>query len=137
MMNKPVTYAKWLALSLLLPAFFSVSGQGQLHINTRHLTVEDGLVGRRVNTMIQDNRGFIWLGTNEGLNRFDGHRFQFFSQEEFNFSGYGIRNLVLGPQGMIWIYYNNYNNCYNNYCNNCCNDMLDVSSSSSPPPCCS
>ncbi len=41
--------------------------------NARH-----GLSNSHVNTIGQDNKGFIWVGTNDGLNRFDGLRFQTF-----------------------------------------------------------
>ena len=44
---------------------FSINSFGQNNIfNTRHLSVEDGLLGRRVNDIVQDNNGFIWIATN-------------------------------------------------------------------------
>lgn len=44
-------------------------------IRFNHLTTNDGLSQNSVRAIIQDRRGFIWLGTWEGLNRFDGSEF--------------------------------------------------------------
>jgi signal transduction histidine kinase/ligand-binding sensor domain-containing protein len=41
----------------------------------RIYTVDDGLAGNQVNAMLQDSRGFLWIGTDSGLSRFDGARF--------------------------------------------------------------
>ena len=50
--------------------------------NFRHLTVDDGLQGRRVNSIVEDKEGFIWIATNEGLSRFDGYEFKHFTKEK-------------------------------------------------------
>jgi len=44
----------------------------------KHLTVKEGLSNNKVNTLIQDKNGFIWLGTEDGLNRYDGYSFKVF-----------------------------------------------------------
>src|SRR5690349_3330771 len=41
----------------------------------RVYTVDDGLAGDEINTILQDSRGFLWIGTDTGLSRFDGSRF--------------------------------------------------------------
>lgn len=41
----------------------------------RVYTVDDGLAGDEINTILQDSRGFLWIGTDSGLSRFDGTRF--------------------------------------------------------------
>jgi ligand-binding sensor domain-containing protein len=38
-----------------------------------HITIEQGLSDQRVQTIVQDRAGFMWFGTNNGLNRFDGY----------------------------------------------------------------
>ncbi len=41
----------------------------------RVYTVDDGLAGDEINTILQDSRGFLWIATESGLSRFDGTRF--------------------------------------------------------------
>jgi len=41
----------------------------------KNFTVEDGLLSNRVNAMVQTRDGFLWVGTEEGLLRFDGRHF--------------------------------------------------------------
>jgi ligand-binding sensor domain-containing protein/signal transduction histidine kinase len=41
----------------------------------RVYTVDDGLAGDEINTILQDSRGYLWIGTDAGLSRFDGSRF--------------------------------------------------------------
>src|SRR5262245_25039731 len=38
-----------------------------------HITIEQGLSDQRVQAIVQDRTGFMWFGTNNGLNRFDGY----------------------------------------------------------------
>ncbi|BAV04861.1 hybrid sensor histidine kinase/response regulator transcription factor [Filimonas lacunae] len=45
---------------------------------TRHLTIEQGLSNNSVRCIYQDHHGFIWLGTYNGLNRYDGYHFSIF-----------------------------------------------------------
>ena len=59
---------------LLLLAGFATSGAAQpLDLKFEHLKVEDGLSQTTVNTIYQDTQGYIWLGTGDGLNRYDGY----------------------------------------------------------------
>jgi hypothetical protein len=44
-------------------------------IEFEHISVEQGLSQSSVNCILQDSRGFMWFGTNDGLNRYDGHDF--------------------------------------------------------------
>jgi ligand-binding sensor domain-containing protein len=43
-----------------------------------HYTTESGLVSTEVNSVLQDDNGYIWVGTVDGLQRFDGSRFKTF-----------------------------------------------------------
>ena len=44
-------------------------------VDARKFTSLDGLSNNKVNAVFQDSRGFLWLGTNDGLNRYDGYEF--------------------------------------------------------------
>lgn len=70
------------------------------------LTVQDGLSNNKVNCILQDKRGFIWIGTNDGLNRYDGKYFTIFRHEPGNatsLSGNIITSLLEDEEGLIWI----------------------------------
>ena len=48
----------------------------------RNYSIVQGLSESVVNTLIQDEKGYIWMGTGFGLNRFDGHDFTIYLQED-------------------------------------------------------
>ncbi|MBS1664918.1 MAG: response regulator [Bacteroidetes bacterium] len=49
--------------------------QAQPRCKIDHYGTEDGLSSDRVTSVIKDNEGFMWFGTWDGINRFDGHNF--------------------------------------------------------------
>ncbi len=53
-------------------------------VTVKNISVDHGLSHHSVNTVWQDEFGFIWIGTLDGLNRYDGHRFKVFKPEEGN-----------------------------------------------------
>ena len=48
------------------------------HYLVKHYSVEDGLSQKTVMSIFQDRQGYMWFGTWDGLNRFDGHNFRVF-----------------------------------------------------------
>ena len=44
----------------------------------RHYNIENGMSSNTVYDILQDAEGYIWIGTDNGLNRFDGIEFTFF-----------------------------------------------------------
>ncbi len=94
--------------SLLL--FFIAVSQGvvaqQLSFYFNRITAENGLSHNKVNCIISDRRGFVWLGTDDGLNRYDGHHFTIFRNDPQNnttISGNIITDLLEDENGIIWI----------------------------------
>lgn len=68
----------------------------------RTFSIEQGLSESVVYDMVQDDDGYIWLGTGFGLNRFDGIRFQnFFEEQGLNSSR--IRSLHKDQRGRVWV----------------------------------
>jgi ligand-binding sensor domain-containing protein/signal transduction histidine kinase len=71
-----------------------------------HLTVDDGLSQSIVHAIIQDNQGYLWFGTENGLNRYDGDRFLVFKSNPADPNSLPdsyITALIADPAGGIWI----------------------------------
>ena len=62
--------------SLLLITLLAVGARGHEHYVVQHYSIKDGLSQNTVMAILQDKQGFIWLGTWDGLNRFDGYEFK-------------------------------------------------------------
>lgn len=76
------------------------------NIRFDNYTIEDGLSQSSVNTILQDDIGFIWVGTQDGLNRFDGYEFKVFKHDAENaqsLSNSYVRCLAQDENGLIWI----------------------------------
>ena len=70
------------------------------------IDIKDGLSQNTVTAIIQDSRGFMWFGTKDGLNRYDGTHFKVFRHFPYDKTGLGnnnIRSLAEGPDNSIWI----------------------------------
>ena len=72
----------------------------------KHYQADDGLAHNSVNTIIQDKKGLIWIGTRGGLNRFDGYTFKTYKNKKDKFGNIG-NNVVItiaeDKNGMLWI----------------------------------
>ncbi len=76
-------------------------------INSVSYTIEDGLSQSDVTFIFQDSKGFIWIGTQSGLNRFDGRTFKSYTKDPTNplqtiSSGY-VYSIDEDSQGNLWI----------------------------------
>ena len=71
----------------------------------RHLTIDDGLSQNAVYSILQDSRGFMWFGTKDGLNRYDGRNFVVYQHDPFDsttISDAYITRLLEDSRGDIW-----------------------------------
>jgi PAS domain S-box-containing protein len=71
-----------------------------------HLTQEDGLSQNAGLAFLQDSRGFVWIGTQDGLNRYDGHTFTVYKNDPDNPTSLNynsINALMEDRDGQIWI----------------------------------
>ncbi|WP_224995225.1 two-component regulator propeller domain-containing protein [Cesiribacter sp. SM1] len=87
--------------------FLSLSASGQKNnFVFRHLSVSDGLSQSSVITIAQDQMGFVWFGTRDGLNRYDGHNFSVYKHDNADsnsISSNDIIEIVAGAGGDLWI----------------------------------
>lgn len=91
-------------LSLCLFAFLPASAQ-QLQYRAQHYSLAEGLPHARVRCLLQDSRGFLWIGTENGLSRYDGRLYvHYFSSEgEDRISGNYITALLEDRDSILWI----------------------------------
>lgn len=70
------------------------------------LGTEDGLAQGDVSSIMQDKRGFIWMGTQSGLHRYDGHEFKVFASHPFDstsLSSSSINSVYEASNGDLWV----------------------------------
>lgn len=77
----------------------------------QHFNTDDGLSNSTVNCILQDQKGFFWFGTFNGLNRYDGYQFTSFLKSKGNRHGPCSNRIIAlcqDQQGIIWIGSNDY-----------------------------
>ncbi|WP_454804706.1 hybrid sensor histidine kinase/response regulator transcription factor [Mucilaginibacter phyllosphaerae] len=97
-------------LLLLLPALC-----GAQTYYFKHYQVEQGLSNNTVYACLQDKKGFLWLGTKDGLNRFDGYAFKIFRhspRDKRTISNNIVHALSLDKDGNLWVATDNGVDCY-------------------------
>jgi signal transduction histidine kinase/ligand-binding sensor domain-containing protein len=71
-----------------------------------HISIEQGLSQSSVNAILQDQQGFLWFATQDGLNRYDGYEFKIYQSipgDANSLSHNFILSLVEDRQGNLWI----------------------------------
>ena len=95
-------------LSYIACAFISFSGIAQKEFRFRNFNINDGLSQSSVTAVVQDENNALWVGTQDGLNRFDGTKFEVFTadQTEGLESAY-IKCATIDRKGNLWFGTNN------------------------------
>ena len=89
--------------SLSMP--ISIDAQ-EREIKFKHLNIDDGLSQNSITCMIRDDKGFMWLGTQDGLNKYDGYEFKIYKNDHSDTTSISdnyILCLLKDPNGFIWI----------------------------------
>ncbi len=84
---------------------FSLAGDGP-NRNFEHITTQDGLSSGLVTAIAQDPAGFLWIGTQSGLNRYDGsgiHTYYARDQDPSSLSHNAIWSLAIDSQNRMWV----------------------------------
>jgi ligand-binding sensor domain-containing protein len=72
----------------------------------QHITMEQGLSQNSVFSILQDSRGFLWFGTEDGLNRYDGYNMVVYKDDPdtpYSLSHNNVRILYEDRSGTLWI----------------------------------
>ena len=64
--------------------FLSLAGHGQNIFRFEHMGSEDGLSQNTAFSILFDSKGFMWIGTMNGLNRYDGFEFKIYRSSTEN-----------------------------------------------------
>ena len=103
------------AASLLVGLWCCLAAQVEVHadpvthaqaIRFEHLLPEDGLSNATAYSLLQDRTGFLWIGTEGGLNRFDGYHFETFRHDPnavTSLASDDISFLLEDASGLLWL----------------------------------
>jgi len=123
-------YSLWLII--ILTTFFCYQQSyaqeklsGKQNVKFTHITTGDGLSQSTVTSILKDKYGFMWFGTEDGLNKYDGYRFTIYRNklgDKKSIAGNSITVLYEDKAGNLWIgtkeglsRYNRINNTFINY----------------------
>ena len=96
------------AVLLFFLGLYSVLGVSEVlpNPNYQSYNIEDGLSNSMVHSIAQDGDGYMWFGTEDGLNRFDGQNFKVYRYQPTKVSslaGNNINQVYLADDDTLWI----------------------------------
>ena len=102
MKNQKIWILCWLGC-LLLSSF---SAKAAIELRSERLTTADGLANNSVRYIYQDSKGFIWMATLNGLNRYDGNSLITFrpqKSKKISLADHRVKVLEEDQNGFLWI----------------------------------
>ena len=96
----------FIASALIAACPNMLCAQNDKTLNFIHLTMNEGLSNNMIQMIFQDSRNFIWFGTEDGLNRFDGYNFIVYRNDKMNpnsLSDNYITSITEDSEGFLWI----------------------------------
>ncbi len=104
------TFIKKVMILFLLSMIIFNSCPMESYANAKNLTfnnlnIEQGISQSTAEVIFQDSKGYIWIGTNDGLNRYNGYEYKIYSYEEDknSISYNGITDITEDDYGYIWV----------------------------------
>ncbi len=136
-LNKVSTYTRLLFISaLVMLSYTAIASTIPLEsaLKFKTLSTQDGLSQSYVFSIAQDKQGFIWIATEDGLNRYDGQTFTHYRHNDnkpHSIADNFIRKVFVDRQGTLWVGTNNglsrYNPELDNF-NNYYNETTNINS---------
>lgn len=99
---------KWLhtAFFFLIACHFSILQADNNRVQFKHLTIDDGLSQSSIFAVCQDQKGFMWIATEAGVNRYDGYDFHIYESNPLDIqslSNNWIYTIIEDHLGKIWV----------------------------------
>ncbi|RAK00452.1 signal transduction histidine kinase [Larkinella arboricola] len=91
---------------LVILLFYNVAEAQTGAVRFKHITTNEGLSQSNVTSIVQDRQGFLWFGTVDGLNRYDGYSFTIYRNDPArpaSLSDNYVRTLYEDRKGRLWI----------------------------------
>lgn len=91
---------------LLLSTFCFGQGANSGFKNFRSLTTDDGLPSNTINCFAKDRDGFMWMGTDNGLVRYDGSDliiYRHIQTDSTSLSGNEVRDIQMDGDSLLWV----------------------------------
>ena len=116
--KRPAKWRLWIALACVFgfvgrpvaPTFANAPTAGSLPVGGTvrfdHLTIEEGLSQNAGLALLQDRSGYLWIGTQDGLDRYDGYGFTVFRHDPEDPTSLGHNSVIALMQdsaGQIWV----------------------------------
>ena len=116
-MKSTLKVFKILTITLLISlSFFKVNCFASIKVNHfdsvneiynfTNIGVNDGLSQNTVETIFQDTKGYIWIGTNDGLDRYNGYQFKHYKHDKYNsntISNNYIVDIIEDNENQLWV----------------------------------
>jgi signal transduction histidine kinase/ligand-binding sensor domain-containing protein/DNA-binding response OmpR family regulator len=100
-------FIRKILILLLIICLIRINSEGQkTNFQFSRLDISKGLSNNQVNSFFKDQKGFLWIGTMSGLNRYDGYEFKVFRHDLHDtntISDNFILGIMEGPEGKLWV----------------------------------
>ena len=101
---------------LLVSQVLTVSAYGQLNMKFKYLTADQGLSSNRITYIFRDSRDFLWVGTDLGLNKYDGYKvtqYVHYDLKKGTISNNNLLSIIEDTKKNLWAGTSNGLNLYN------------------------
>ena len=91
---------------LIVLLIFTLSTSAQYHFSFSHYTSDNGLSQNSITAMMKDRKGYLWFGTRDGLNKFDGYKFTIYNSkadQKLSVLSNRILSIKEDHWGYIWV----------------------------------
>src|SRR5687767_4969000 len=97
---------KWYFIILAVIQSTCSISLAQQNLKFKHFTTNEGLSQNHVLAILKDRKGYMWFGTEEGLNRYDGYEFVVYKHDVENKNSIGanyIYDVLEDRSGTLWV----------------------------------